>query len=59
VERQLRDVVSGGKSGVIKLKFDPKFGGDDKRHDTVWVDPATLKVLRRQKYLGAARCASK
>ncbi len=45
-------VVSTGKDGVVKLKFDPKFGGNDKRHDNVWIDPKTLKVLKREKYLG-------
>ena len=44
-------VVTGGKNS-IKLKFSPKFGAKDKRHDMVWVDPSTLRVLRREKYLG-------
>lgn len=45
-------VVSTDSKGVVKLKFDPKFGGNDKRHDIVWVDSATLKVLKREKYRG-------
>jgi len=45
-------VVSTGKDGVVKLKFDPRFGDKDKRHDMVWVDPKTLKVVKREKYLG-------
>lgn len=46
-------VVSTGKDGVVKLKLDPKAGGDDKRHDNVWVDAKTLKVLKREKYRGS------
>lgn len=44
--------LAQGKDGVVKLKFDPRFGGPDKRHDIVWVDSATLKVLRREKHSG-------
>ena len=44
-------VVSNGKK-ALKLKFNPKFGGRDKRHDDVWVDPMTLKMLKREKFLG-------
>lgn len=46
-------VLSVDKKGVAKLKFDPKFGGNDKRHDLVWIDTSTLKVLRREKYRGS------
>lgn len=45
-------VVSSGSDGVLKVKFDPRFGGADKRHDMVWIDSATLKVLKREKYRG-------
>ncbi|MCX6344410.1 MAG: outer membrane lipoprotein-sorting protein [Armatimonadetes bacterium] len=45
-------VVSSAKNS-LKLKFDPKAGGADKRHDMVWIDPATLKVLKREKYRGS------
>ncbi|MCE5199831.1 MAG: hypothetical protein ABFD54_07435 [Armatimonadota bacterium] len=45
-------VVSTGKNGVVKLNFDPKFGGTDKRHDYVWVDSKTLKLVKREKYRG-------
>jgi outer membrane lipoprotein-sorting protein len=43
-----------GKEGpsVLKLDLKPKFGGPDKRHDVVWIDSKTLKVLRRKKFLG-------
>lgn len=46
-------IVKTEKSGVVELKFDPKAGGKDKRHDSVWVDPKTLKVSKRQKYRGS------
>lgn len=46
-------VVSTEKNGTLKLKFDPKFGGNDKRHDMVWVDSKTLRVLKREKYRGS------
>jgi len=45
-------VVSKPKNGVIQLKFDPKAGGTDKRHDNVWVDSKTLRVTKREKYRG-------
>ena len=46
-------VISTESNGVVKLKFDPKHGDKDKRHDMVWVDPNTLKVIRRQKFRGS------
>jgi len=45
-------VVSGSKEGVVELKFDPRDGGNDKRHDNVWIDSKTLKVLKYEKYRG-------
>ena len=45
-------VVGSGKDSV-KLKLDPKSGDKDKRHDTIWIDPNTLKVLKREKYRGS------
>jgi len=45
--------VSTDKQGIVKLKFDPKYGGNDKRHDFVWVDPRTLKMIKREKYRGS------
>jgi outer membrane lipoprotein-sorting protein len=44
--------VLGMDKGLLKLNFDPKFGGNDKRHDLVWIDPTNLRVIKRQKYLG-------
>ncbi|MCL5104682.1 MAG: hypothetical protein M1133_11305 [Armatimonadetes bacterium] len=46
-------VVANNSNGEVKLKLDPKFGGDDKRHDFVWVDSKTLRVLKREKYRGS------
>jgi outer membrane lipoprotein-sorting protein len=46
-------IVPGGGNGEVKLKLDPKLGGNDKRHDLVWVDPKTLRVLKREKYRGS------
>ena len=46
-------MISTGRDGGVKLKLDPKFGEKDKRHDTVWVDSKTLKVLKREKYRGS------
>lgn len=45
-------VAATEKDGTVKLKFDPKAGDNDKRHDMVWVDPKTLRVLKREKYRG-------
>ncbi len=46
-------VEPGGNGSVVKLKFAPRFGGSDKRHDLVWVDSKTLRVLKLEKYLGS------
>lgn len=46
-------VVSVGRDGVVKLKLVPKFGPRDKRHDLVWVDSKTLKLVRHEKYRGS------
>jgi outer membrane lipoprotein-sorting protein len=48
-------LISTDKNGVMKLKLDPKFGGNDKRHDFIWVDPRTLRLLKREKYLGSGQ----
>jgi outer membrane lipoprotein-sorting protein len=45
-------VVSTLKGGVVKLKFRPKFGDKDKRHDMVWLDTDTLRLIKREKYRG-------
>lgn len=45
-------VISSDNKGILKVKFDPKFGGDDKRRDIVWIDSRTLRVLKREKYRG-------
>jgi len=46
-------VESAGKDGTVKLKLDPKFGGADKRHDNVWINSKTLRLIKREKYLGS------
>lgn len=46
-------LVSTEKNGTVKLKFDPKTGGNDKRHNLVWIDPVTLKVLKHEKFRGS------
>lgn len=38
------------QDGVAKCKFDPIQGGNEERHDLVWIDTKTLKMLRREKY---------
>lgn len=52
-------VVSTDKNGVVQLKFDPKFGDKDKRHDMVWVDSKTLRVLKREKHRGSGEIRAK
>jgi len=47
--------VLGPDKGALKLKFAPKFGGDVKRCDLVWIDNKTLRVLKRQKYLASGK----
>lgn len=37
----------------VKLNLTPKFGPRDKRHDLVWLDPYTLKLQKREKYLAS------
>jgi outer membrane lipoprotein-sorting protein len=39
--------------GNMRLNLDPKFGGNDKRHTLIWVEPKTLRLLRVEKYLGS------
>ncbi len=46
-------IVGKEGAGVLKMDFKPRFGGPDNRHDTVWIESKTLKVLRRRKYLGS------
>ncbi len=48
-------VVSTESNGVVKLKFRPKYGDKDKRHQLVWVHPGTLKIVRRLKFLGSGK----
>lgn len=45
-------VVSTAKNGIVQLKLDPKSGGPDKRHDFIWIDPRTLRMVKREKYTG-------
>lgn len=45
-------VVSVGRDGIVKLKFVPKFGPRDKRHDLVWLDSRTLRMIRHERYRG-------
>jgi outer membrane lipoprotein-sorting protein len=45
-------IVSTQKNGVVKLKLDPKFGDNDKRHDLVWLDTKNLRLIKREKYRG-------
>ncbi len=47
--------VLGTDKGLLKVKFWPRFGGDVKRHDMVWIDYKTLRVMSRQKYLGSGK----
>lgn len=45
-------IVSSSPSS-IKLSLTPKFGPRDKRHDLIWLDPGTLKLQKREKYLAS------
>ncbi|MCE5321951.1 hypothetical protein LLG46_01410 [bacterium] len=45
--------VISEKNGIAKLKFDPKYGGNDKRHDLVWLDVKNLRLIKREKYRGS------
>jgi len=45
-------VVAASKDS-LKLKFVPKFGGSDKRHDMVWINPSNLRLQKREKYRGS------
>ncbi len=39
-------------NGVVMLKVDPIYGGNDKRHDNIWLDVKTLKLVKRERYNG-------
>ena len=43
-------ILSTDKNGVAKCKFDPIQGGNELRHDLIWIDTKTLKIMRREKY---------
>ena len=43
-------VLNVDKNGIAKCKFDPIQGGNELRHDLIWVDTKTLKLIRREKY---------
>lgn len=45
-------VVGTEKDGTVHLKFDPKYGDNDKRHDQVWIQPSTLKMTKRIAHSG-------
>lgn len=45
-------IVGSAKGPTVELRLVPKSGGKDKRHDNVWLDVATLKPLKREKYRG-------
>lgn len=45
-------LVRTEKDGTVQLKFDPKYGDKDKRNDTVWANPSTLKMTKRIVYSG-------
>jgi len=40
------------RNGTVELKFKPKFGTRDKRCDLVWINPKSLRLEKREKYLG-------
>jgi outer membrane lipoprotein-sorting protein len=44
--------VISEKNGIANLKFDPKYGDKDKRHDMVWLDVRNLRLIKREKYRG-------
>ena len=46
-------VVGNGNGSIVKLKLDPKLGDQDLRHDFVWIEPNTLKMVKREKYRGS------
>lgn len=43
-------VLSVDSKGIAKCKFDPIQGGNELRHDLLWIDTKTLKLIRREKY---------
>lgn len=46
-------IVGSAKGPTVELRLVPKFGGKDKRHEDIWLDIATLKPLKREKFLGS------
>lgn len=46
-------IVGSAKGPTVELRLVPKSGGKDKRHDNVWVGVTTLRLLKREKYLGS------
>lgn len=46
-------IVGSTKGPKIQLKLVPKSTEKDKRHDNLWLDANTLKLLKREKYRGS------
>jgi outer membrane lipoprotein-sorting protein len=46
-------IVGSSNGPKVELRLVPKFGAKDKRHDNVWIDVNTLKILKREKYRGS------
>lgn len=46
-------IVGSAKGPAIELKLVPKSAEKDKRHDNVWIDANSLKLLKREKYRGS------
>lgn len=46
-------IVGSAKGSTVELRLVPKSTEKDKRHDNIWIDVATLKLLKREKYRGS------
>ncbi len=46
-------IIGSATGPTVQLKLVPKSTEKDKRHDKVWLDVNTLKLLKREKYRGS------
>lgn len=46
-------IIGSAKGPTVQLKLVPKSTEKDKRHDKLWIDANTLKLIKREKYRGS------
>ena len=42
--------ILDSNDGILKVDFNPIYGGNEKRHELAWIDSQTLKIIKRQRF---------